>query len=61
MAEVKETKTKRVRRVHHTGRGSQVGIYLGKQFRFFINDKGMYCKRFGRTTRKHDKKCIQSI
>ena len=38
MAEVKETKTKRVRRVHHTGRGSQVGIYLGKQFRFFINE-----------------------
>lgn len=38
MAEVKETKTKRVRRVRHTGRGSQVGIYLGKQFRFFINE-----------------------
>ena len=30
-------KTRRVRRVHHTGRTSQVGIYLGKQFRFFVN------------------------
>ena len=38
MAEMKETRTKRVRRVHHTGRGSQVGIYLGKQLRFFINE-----------------------
>ena len=38
MAEVNTTKTKRVRRVHHTGRGSQVGIYLGKQLRFFINE-----------------------
>lgn len=30
-------KTRRVRRVHHTGRTSQVRIYLGKQFRFFVN------------------------
>ncbi len=30
-------KTTRVRRVRHTGRISQVGIYLGKQLRFFIN------------------------
>ena len=26
------------RRLHHAGRGSQVLIYLGKQFRFFINE-----------------------
>jgi len=26
-----------VRRVHHAGRIEQIGIYLGKQFRFFIN------------------------
>ena len=33
---VKETK--RVRKVRHRGRGSQIPIYLGKQFRFFINE-----------------------
>ena len=38
MPEVKNTAGKRVRRVQHTGRGSQVGIYLGKQLRFFINE-----------------------
>ena len=32
------TKTKRrTRKVRHNGRGSQVLIYLGKQFRFFVN------------------------
>ena len=32
------TKTKRrTRRIRHNGRGSQVLIYLGKQFRFFVN------------------------
>ena len=30
--------SKRVRRVHHAGRVDQVFIYLGKQFRFFINE-----------------------
>ena len=35
MAEKKEIKA---RRIHHTGRGSQVMIYLGKQLRFFINE-----------------------
>ena len=38
MPEANSTPKKRVRRVHHTGRGSQVGIYLGKQLRFFINE-----------------------
>ena len=38
MPEEKNTAGKRVRRVQHTGRGSQVGIYLGKQLRFFINE-----------------------
>ena len=38
MAESKIVKTKRIRRIHHTGRLSQVGIYLGKQMRFFINE-----------------------
>ena len=38
MAESKTVKTKRIRRIHHTGRLSQVGIYLGKQMRFFINE-----------------------
>ena len=38
MSEQQEKKTgKRVRKVRHNGRGSQVLIYLGKQFRFFIN------------------------
>jgi len=31
-------KTNKVRKVHHTGRMSQIGIYLGKQLRFFINE-----------------------
>ena len=31
-------KTKRTRKVRHRGRDSQVLIYLGKQFRFFINE-----------------------
>lgn len=30
-------KEKRLRKIRHNGRGSQVLIYLGKQFRFFIN------------------------
>ena len=38
MSEQNMTKEKRVRRIRHTGRGSQVHIYLGKQFRFFINE-----------------------
>ena len=37
MPEVKTTEARRTRRIRHTGRGSQVLIYLGKQFRFFIN------------------------
>jgi len=31
-------KTNKVRKVHHTGRLSQIAIYLGKQLRFFINE-----------------------
>ena len=38
MSEQSVGKTTRVRRVRHRGRGSQVSIYLGKQFRFFINE-----------------------
>lgn len=38
MPEANMTEKKRVRRIHHTGRGSQVLIYLGKQLRFFINE-----------------------
>ena len=37
MSEAGTAGTKRVRRVRHTGRTSQVVIYLGKQLRFFIN------------------------
>ena len=37
MAEANATGGKRIRRIRHTGRGSQVIIYLGKQLRFFIN------------------------
>ena len=33
-----ETGTKKTRRLRHAGRGNQVLIYLGKQFRFFINE-----------------------
>ena len=29
---------RRARRIRHTGRGSQIRIYLGKQLRFFINE-----------------------
>ncbi len=36
--ETKTENTKRIRRVHHTGRTSQIAIYLGKQLRFFINE-----------------------
>ena len=32
------TNAKKTRRLHHAGRSSQVLIYLGKQFRFFINE-----------------------
>ena len=38
MAEVNENKPVRRRRIRHTDRGNQVFIYLGKQFRFFINE-----------------------
>ena len=38
MAEVSAQKTRRVRRIRHRGRGSQILIYLGKQLRFFINE-----------------------
>ena len=31
--------TNKTRRVRHTGRESQVLIYLGKQLRFFINER----------------------
>ena len=37
MAEV-EKKVRKIRRVRHRGRSSQVLIYLGKQLRFFINE-----------------------
>ena len=38
MSEAAEIKTPRTRRIRHKGRGSQIRIYLGKQFRFFINE-----------------------
>lgn len=38
MSEANTGAPKRVHRIHHTGRGSQVRIYLGKQLRFFINE-----------------------
>ncbi len=38
MAEVNENKPVRRRRIRHTDRGNQVFIYLGKQFRFFVNE-----------------------
>ena len=38
MSEANTTAKKRIRRIRHTGRGSQVRIYLGKQLRFFINE-----------------------
>ncbi len=37
MSEEMNKKKKRVRRVRHKGRASQVLIYLGKQLRFFVN------------------------
>ena len=38
MSESTVKRTPRVRRIRHRGRGSQILIYLGKQFRFFINE-----------------------
>ena len=38
MPETNTAAGKKVRRVRHTGRMSQVWIYLGKQMRFFINE-----------------------
>ena len=38
MSEANTTAKKRISRIRHTGRGSQVRIYLGKQLRFFINE-----------------------
>ena len=38
MSESTVKKATRIRRIRHRGRGSQVRIYLGKQFRFFINE-----------------------
>ena len=38
MSESTVKKVARIRRIRHRGRGSQVRIYLGKQFRFFINE-----------------------
>ncbi len=37
MAELNVNQNRRVRRIRHRGRSSQVLIYLGKQLRFFIN------------------------
>ena len=38
MAEANVNGTRKIRRIRHRGRMSQVPIYLGKQFRFFINE-----------------------
>ena len=38
MSESNVKRTPHVRRIRHRGRGSQILIYLGKQFRFFINE-----------------------
>ena len=38
MPDTNMTGVKRARRVRHTGRFSQVRVYLGKQLRFFINE-----------------------
>ena len=38
MSETNTTGVKRMRRIRHTGRFSQVRVYLGKQLRFFINE-----------------------
>ncbi len=37
MAELNVKRIRRVRKIRHRGRGSQVPIYLGKQLRFFVN------------------------
>ena len=37
MAELNVKKTRRMRKIRHRGRASQVPIYLGKQLRFFVN------------------------
>ncbi len=37
MSEELNSQKKRVRRIRHKGRFSQIGIYLGKQLRFFVN------------------------
>lgn len=37
MSEMSRAERKKARKVHHTGRTSQIGIYLGKQLRFFIS------------------------
>ncbi|MDO5326132.1 MAG: ABC transporter permease [Clostridia bacterium] len=39
MAELNVNQNRRVRRIRHRGRSSQVLIYLGKQLRFFINQR----------------------
>ncbi len=41
MAEQNMNATPRVRRIRHRGRSSQIGIYLGKQLRFFINENDL--------------------
>ncbi len=38
MAEISNEKTVKSTHIHHMGRGNQILIYLGKQFRFFINE-----------------------
>ena len=38
MSESNAVETTRRRKIHHKGRVSQVGIYLGKQLRFFVNE-----------------------
>ena len=37
MAELNVKKTRRMRKIRHRGRASQIPIYLGKQLRFFVN------------------------
>ena len=38
MPETHTNQAVRTRKIHHRGRISQVGIYLGKQLRFFVNE-----------------------
>ncbi len=38
MPEANTNQAVRTRKIHHRGRISQVGIYLGKQLRFFVNE-----------------------